>query len=170
MGHKWHRPRYGLGPSLEQKRDWLRRIAFRPPPPCKFREMRLARAQGSSRRACSSSCSRRSTMGAYTGPCRKITWATSTSARSRRSSDTPGDVPVRSMPGGMRRSIGACSGDFARRAVGRNGAYMRGLAGRSLCVEGHFPAWTGLLPIMRGQHAVKVEKWRHRHAKHERGR
>jgi integrase len=31
MGHKWHRPRYGLGPSLEQKRDWLNRIAFRPP-------------------------------------------------------------------------------------------------------------------------------------------
>lgn len=31
MGHKWHRPRYGLGPSLEQKRSWLERIAFRPP-------------------------------------------------------------------------------------------------------------------------------------------
>jgi len=31
MGHKWHRPRYGLGPSLEQKRDWLSRIAFRAP-------------------------------------------------------------------------------------------------------------------------------------------
>jgi integrase len=31
MGHKWHRPRYGLGPSLEQKREWLNRIAFRPP-------------------------------------------------------------------------------------------------------------------------------------------
>jgi integrase len=31
MGHKWHRPRYGLGPSLEQKREWLKRIAFRPP-------------------------------------------------------------------------------------------------------------------------------------------
>jgi integrase len=31
MGHKWHRPRYGLGPSLEQKRDWLNRIAFRAP-------------------------------------------------------------------------------------------------------------------------------------------
>jgi hypothetical protein len=31
MGHKWHRPRYGLGPSLEQKLEWLRRIAFRPP-------------------------------------------------------------------------------------------------------------------------------------------
>jgi hypothetical protein len=25
MGHKWHRPRYGLGPSLEQTRDWLNR-------------------------------------------------------------------------------------------------------------------------------------------------
>lgn len=31
MGHKWHRPRYGLGPSLEQKLEWLKRIAFRPP-------------------------------------------------------------------------------------------------------------------------------------------
>lgn len=31
MGHKWHRPRYGLGPSLEQKREWLNRIAFRSP-------------------------------------------------------------------------------------------------------------------------------------------
>ena len=31
MGHKWHRPRYGLGPSLEQKREWLSRIAFRSP-------------------------------------------------------------------------------------------------------------------------------------------
>ena len=31
MGHKWHRPRYGLGPSLEQKRNWLNRIAFRAP-------------------------------------------------------------------------------------------------------------------------------------------
>jgi integrase len=31
MGHKWHRPRYGLGPSLEHKRNWLERIAFQPP-------------------------------------------------------------------------------------------------------------------------------------------
>ena len=31
MGHKYHRPRYGLGPSLEQKREWLQRIAFSPP-------------------------------------------------------------------------------------------------------------------------------------------
>ncbi|WP_342152409.1 tyrosine-type recombinase/integrase [Methylorubrum sp. SB2] len=31
MGHKFHRPRYGLGPSLEQKREWLQRIAFKPP-------------------------------------------------------------------------------------------------------------------------------------------
>lgn len=31
MGHKWHRPRYGLGPSLEQKSAWLRKIAFQPP-------------------------------------------------------------------------------------------------------------------------------------------
>jgi hypothetical protein len=30
MGHKWHRPRYGKGPSLELKRKWLKRIAFRP--------------------------------------------------------------------------------------------------------------------------------------------
>ena len=28
MGHKWSRPRYGVGPSLEHKRDWLNRIAF----------------------------------------------------------------------------------------------------------------------------------------------
>ena len=31
MGHKWPRPRYGVGPSLENKREWLARIAFRPP-------------------------------------------------------------------------------------------------------------------------------------------
>lgn len=31
MGHKFHRPRYGLGPDLEQKREWLQRIAFRAP-------------------------------------------------------------------------------------------------------------------------------------------
>lgn len=31
MGHKFHRPRYGLGPSLEQKQEWLQRIAFKPP-------------------------------------------------------------------------------------------------------------------------------------------
>ena len=31
MGHKWSRPRYGVGPSLEHKREWLKRIAFRPP-------------------------------------------------------------------------------------------------------------------------------------------
>jgi hypothetical protein len=31
MGHKWQRPRYGKGPSLELKRKWLKRIAFRPP-------------------------------------------------------------------------------------------------------------------------------------------
>ncbi len=29
MGHKWHRPRYGKGPTLELKRKWLKRIAFR---------------------------------------------------------------------------------------------------------------------------------------------
>lgn len=29
MGHKWHRPKYGSGPSLEQKQKWLRRIACR---------------------------------------------------------------------------------------------------------------------------------------------
>lgn len=28
MGHKYSRPRYGLGPSLEQKRSWLDKIAF----------------------------------------------------------------------------------------------------------------------------------------------
>ena len=32
LGHKWSRPRYGVGPSLEHKRDWLDRIAFLPPP------------------------------------------------------------------------------------------------------------------------------------------
>lgn len=31
MGHKFHRPKYGAGPSLEQKREWLQRIAFTPP-------------------------------------------------------------------------------------------------------------------------------------------
>jgi integrase len=31
MGHKWSRPRYGVGPALEHKREWLERIAFRPP-------------------------------------------------------------------------------------------------------------------------------------------
>lgn len=31
MGHKWHRERYGVGPSLEQKRSWLLKIAFNAP-------------------------------------------------------------------------------------------------------------------------------------------
>lgn len=31
MGHKYHRPRYGVGPSLAQKLEWLQRIAFKPP-------------------------------------------------------------------------------------------------------------------------------------------
>lgn len=31
MGHKFHRPRYGLGPTLEHKQEWLQRIAFKPP-------------------------------------------------------------------------------------------------------------------------------------------
>lgn len=31
MGHKFHRPRYGLGPSLAQKLEWVQRIAFKPP-------------------------------------------------------------------------------------------------------------------------------------------
>lgn len=31
MGHKYQRPRYGDGPSLAQKRNWLERIAFTPP-------------------------------------------------------------------------------------------------------------------------------------------
>lgn len=31
MGHKWYRPRYGLGPTLEQKQSWLLKIAFRSP-------------------------------------------------------------------------------------------------------------------------------------------
>lgn len=28
MGHKWIRPKYGAGPSLKQKQDWMARIAF----------------------------------------------------------------------------------------------------------------------------------------------
>ena len=32
MGHKFHRPRYGQGPSLEHKREWLERIAYGVPP------------------------------------------------------------------------------------------------------------------------------------------
>ena len=28
MGHKWIRPKYGLGPTLKQKREWLLKIAF----------------------------------------------------------------------------------------------------------------------------------------------
>jgi len=31
MGHKYGRPKYGTGPTLEQKRRWLRKIAFTPP-------------------------------------------------------------------------------------------------------------------------------------------
>ena len=31
MGHKYSRPKYGSGPSLKQKLDWLSRIAFTPP-------------------------------------------------------------------------------------------------------------------------------------------
>lgn len=31
MGHKWIRPKYGSGPSLEQKAEWLEKIAFKPP-------------------------------------------------------------------------------------------------------------------------------------------
>ncbi|MBB4016048.1 integrase [Chelatococcus caeni] len=31
MGHKWIRPKYGAGPSLEQKRQWLKKIAFNAP-------------------------------------------------------------------------------------------------------------------------------------------
>lgn len=31
MGHKWLRPKYGVGPSLEQKQKWLLKIAFKPP-------------------------------------------------------------------------------------------------------------------------------------------
>lgn len=32
MGHKYARPKYGLGPSLEQKKEWLDKISFKPPP------------------------------------------------------------------------------------------------------------------------------------------
>ncbi len=31
MGHKWIRPKYGSGPSLEQKAKWMEKIAFKPP-------------------------------------------------------------------------------------------------------------------------------------------
>lgn len=31
MGHKWYRPPYGLGPQLDETRDWLLKIAFQPP-------------------------------------------------------------------------------------------------------------------------------------------
>lgn len=31
MGHKYQRPKYGAGPSLEQKQKWLQRIAFKAP-------------------------------------------------------------------------------------------------------------------------------------------
>ncbi len=31
MGHKWHRPKYGRGPTLDHVREWLRKIAFRAP-------------------------------------------------------------------------------------------------------------------------------------------
>lgn len=31
MGHKYSRPKYGAGPSLAQRQEWLLRIAFRPP-------------------------------------------------------------------------------------------------------------------------------------------
>ena len=31
MGHKWHRPKYGSGPTLEHTAKWLKKIAFKPP-------------------------------------------------------------------------------------------------------------------------------------------
>lgn len=31
MGHKWIRPKYGAGPTLEQKQRWMGKIAFMPP-------------------------------------------------------------------------------------------------------------------------------------------
>lgn len=31
MGHKWHRPKYGSGPTLEQKARWMQAIAFKQP-------------------------------------------------------------------------------------------------------------------------------------------
>jgi hypothetical protein len=31
MGHKWIRPKYGAGPSLEQKQRWLDKVAFTAP-------------------------------------------------------------------------------------------------------------------------------------------
>jgi hypothetical protein len=29
LTHKWQRPKYGAGPSLEQKLRWLNKIAFK---------------------------------------------------------------------------------------------------------------------------------------------
>lgn len=29
MGHKWHRPKYGAGPSLKQRQHWMNKIAFK---------------------------------------------------------------------------------------------------------------------------------------------
>jgi len=29
MGHKWYRPRYGAGPTLEQKAKWIERVAYK---------------------------------------------------------------------------------------------------------------------------------------------
>ncbi|KMO32218.1 hypothetical protein VQ03_26460 [Methylobacterium tarhaniae] len=50
MGHKFHRPRYGAGPSLEQeqKQEWLQRIAFRSPARVQVSRMRRARSRGRS--------------------------------------------------------------------------------------------------------------------------
>jgi integrase len=31
MGHKWIRPKYGAGPSLQQKQKWLKKISFKTP-------------------------------------------------------------------------------------------------------------------------------------------
>ena len=31
MGHKWYRPKYGTGPTLEQKARWMTKIAFKAP-------------------------------------------------------------------------------------------------------------------------------------------
>jgi hypothetical protein len=60
MGYKWSRPRYGVGPSLEHKREWLARIAFRPPSTVYIPRIRCARCIGSFCRAISSSRSSRS--------------------------------------------------------------------------------------------------------------
>ncbi len=48
MGHKYGRPRYGKGPSLDQKLSWLSRIVFTPPAAGSASNSRAARSTGRS--------------------------------------------------------------------------------------------------------------------------